>query len=398
MTIHRRQAFHHLAAFFAASPLLRGQQDLPYKSEHLTGLDDIVNVFEFEPLCRYRIPKQNYDYIAGGVDNEWTVRRNREAFDKILLRPRMLVNTTNMDLSTTLFGEKIGMPILISPTAGHQLAHTDGELATAKAAASNKTILCLSTNSSYPFEKVAEATNSPKWYQLYPREDDEATKARVIRAVASGYKAVVLTVDAQYNSHRERLLRNRVKSQVPAGAAGASTSNAARRRRQDPEEKPHPYRLEATLVSAWDWTYVSKLKSWAKTPVLIKGILTAEDAALAVKHGADGIVVSNHGGRYLEYAPSTIEVLPEIIQAVGNKIPVLIDSGFRRGTDVLKALAMGASAVMIGRPVLWGLGAFGQQGAEKVLQLLETERALAMGLSGKATLKSIDKSLIKIDR
>ncbi|MBL8175584.1 MAG: alpha-hydroxy-acid oxidizing protein [Bryobacterales bacterium] len=393
----RRQAFHKLLSFFAASPLLRAQKDLDYKPEHLPGLDQLVNIFEFEPLCRYRIPKENYDYIAGGVDNEWTLRRNREAFDRIVIRPRMLVNATNIDLSTTLFGAKVASPILFSPTAGHQLAHPDGELATAKAAAATNSIICLSSNSSYPFEKVAAATEAPKWWQLYPREDDLATRERVERAVASGYKVVVLTVDAPYNSHRERLLRNRVRAQVPSGDPGATASNT-RRRRQDPERKTPPYRLEPTLVAQWDWTYVSKLKDWAKTPVLIKGILTGEDAALAVKHGADGIIVSNHGGRYLEYAPSTIEVLPEIIQAVNGKFPVLIDSGFRRGTDILKALALGASAVMLGRPVLWGLGAFGQPGIEKVHQLLETELALAMALCGKASLQQLDKSLVKIDR
>jgi isopentenyl diphosphate isomerase/L-lactate dehydrogenase-like FMN-dependent dehydrogenase len=393
----RRQAFQKLLSLFAASPLVRAQKDLDYRPEHLPGIDQMVNVFEFEPLCRYHIPKENYDYIAGGVDNEWTLRRNREGFDKIVIRPRMLVNATNMDLSTTLFGTKVASPILFSPTAGHQLAHPDGELATAKAAAASNTLICLSSNSSYPFEKVAAATEAPKWWQLYPREDDLATRERVERVVAAGYKVIVLTVDAPYNSHRERLLRNRVRAQVPAGDGGASASNS-RRRRQDPEHKALPYRLESTLVAQWDWSYVSKMKDWAKTPVLIKGVLTAEDAALAVKHGADGIVVSNHGGRYLEYAPSTIEVLPEIVEAVNGKFPILIDSGFRRGTDILKALALGASAVMLGRPVLWGLGAFGQAGIEKVYQLMESELALAMGLCGKASIKQIDKSLVRIDR
>jgi 4-hydroxymandelate oxidase len=218
----------------------------------------------------------------------------------------------------------------------------------------------------------------------------------VERAVGSGYKVVVFTVDGPYNSHRERLLRSRVRTAVPAGGGGASVSNA--RRRGEATQKPHPYRLEPVLVSSLDWTFLDRLKKWAGTPVLVKGILTAEDAALAVKYGADGIVVSNHGGRYLEYAPSTIEMLPEIATAVAGKFPILIDSGFRRGTDILKALAMGANAVMIGLPVLWGLGAFGQQGVEKVLQLLETELALAMGLCGKPNLKSIDRSLLKIDR
>lgn len=385
----RRHALRSLAAFLAASPAIRAQRDLPYHPERTTPLNDLVNVFEFEPLCRANISKQSYDYIAGGVDNEWSLRHNREAFEKITFRPRMLVNTSNMDLSTTLFGSKIGMPILIAPTAGHQIAHPDAEMATAKAAAANKTIICLSSNSSVPFEKVSESTSAVKWWQLYAREDEEATKERTQRAVAAGYKAVLLTVDGPYESNRERMLRDRISSAALVGVV--------RRRRSDPDKAAHPYRLQSQLVASWDWTYVSKVKDWAKVPVLVKGILTAEDAALAVKHGADGIVVSNHGGRYLEYAPATIEVLPEIVKAVNGKFPILIDSGFRRGTDILKALAIGASAVLIGRPVLWGLGAYGQSGAERVLQLLETELALAMGLCGKPNLKSIDSSLLKIN-
>jgi (S)-2-hydroxy-acid oxidase len=395
MDSSRRQAFHKLAAFLAASPLARAQRDLAYVNERTTALEELVNVFEFEPLCRARIPKENYDFIAGGVDHEWTLRRNREGFERITIHPRMMVNTSTMDLSVTLFGNKIAMPILIAPTAGHQLAHPQGELATSKAAAACNTILCLSSNSSYPFEKVAEATNAVKWWQLYPREDDEATEERVKRAVAAGFKAVVLTADAPYSSHRERLLRNRVRAQVPSGD-GNSGAAAASRRRSRPDEAPHPYRLQAALMSKWDWTYVSRLKDWVKVPVLVKGILTAEDAALAVKHGADGIVVSNHGGRYLDYAPSTIEVLPEIVKAVDGKFPVLIDSGFRRGTDVLKALALGANAVLVGRPPLWGLGAYGQPGVEKVLRLLDTELALAMGLSGKTKIAQLDRSLVRI--
>jgi isopentenyl diphosphate isomerase/L-lactate dehydrogenase-like FMN-dependent dehydrogenase len=396
----RRRALRNLLGFIAGSPLLHAQRDIPYTAEHYPNLDDLVNVFEFEPICKARILKSNYDYIAGGVDQEFTMRRNREAFDRILLRPRMLVDTSKMDLSTTLFGTKIASPILTAPCAAHQLAHPDGEMATAKAVAAKNTIMCLSSNSSYPFEKVAEATPNVKWWQLYAREDLNATRDRVERAVGSGYKVVVLTVDAPYNSHRERLLRNRVRSQVPPGAAGGNTSNAPRRRVREGEEAPppHPYRLEPVLIYKLDWKFYETLRTWAKVPVLIKGILTAEDATLAVKHGADGIVVSNHGGRYLDYSPSSIEVLPEIVEAAGGKYPILIDSGFRRGTDILKALAIGAKAVLIGRPVLWGLGAYGQAGAQRVLDLLETELALAMGLAGKPTIASIDRSLVKFDR
>ena len=389
-TPSRRAALKQLAAFVASSPLVRGQLDLPYTPERFPSVEELVNVFEFEPVCKARVARQAYDFVAGGVDNEWTLRRNREAFDKILLRPRMLVNTSKLDLSLTLFGDKIAFPILIAPTAGHGLLHADGELATARAAAKVQTVLVLSTNSSQPMEKVAETTSFPKWFQLYPGPDLPSTFERVERAVAAGFKAIVVTVDAPYHSHRERLLRNRMAVQVPSGV---------QRRRRAPDEpppQPHPYGLSPTLAHQLEWGFIDQLKEQLKVPLLVKGILTAEDAELAVRHGADGIVVSNHGGRYLEYAPATIEVLPEIISAVGGKTTVLVDSGFRRGTDVLKALAMGARAVLVGRPPLWGLGAYGEAGVTRVLELLRTELALAMGLCGKPNLDSLDRSLLKI--
>lgn len=395
MKCTRRQAIEKFAAFLAASPLARPQQEPLYKAEHIPSLDELVNVYEFEPLCRYKIPKQNYDFISGGVDSEWTLRRNRAAFEKIVFRPRMLVNTWNMDLSTTLYGEKIAFPIFPAPTAAHQLAHPDGEIATARAAASQGTALCLSSNSSITFDKVAKATSGLKWWQLYAREDEEASIERCLRAVDEGYKAIAFTVDGPYNSHRERLLRDRplTAARVPG------VSDGARRKRPpgEPAEEKHPYGLPTQLVARLDWRFLDKLMAAVKVPVLVKGILTAEDAELCVKHGAGGIVVSNHGGRYLDYAPSTIEVLPEIVSAVNRKFPIVIDSGFRRGTDVLKALAIGANAVMVGRPILWGLGAYGEAGAARVLRLLRDELALAMGLCGKPNIASLDKSVVKIE-
>lgn len=378
--------------FLAGSPLLKAQQDLPNTAERIPSMDELVNVFEFEPVCKARVARQNYDFVAGGVDNEWSLRHNREAFDKIMLRPRMLVNASKMDLSLTLFGDKFDFPIFVAPTAGHGLMTADGELATARAAAKVKTLMVLSTNSTQPLEKVATASSFPKWFQLYPGPDLEGTWDRVDRAVGSGFKTIVLTVDAGYNSHRERLLRNRIQAQTPYG------NSPIRRRVREGEEAPapNPYGLSTTLMHQLDWHFYDDLKKRAKVPVLIKGILTGEDAALAVKHGADGVVVSNHGGRYLEYAPATIEALPEVISAAGGKMPVLVDSGFRRGTDVLKALAMGAKAVLVGRPPLWGLGAYGEAGTTRVLELLRTELALAMGLCGKPNLDSIDRSLLKI--
>ncbi len=401
LTLQRRHALGALAGFFAGSPLVRGQQDLADSRERLPALDDLVNVFDFEPVCKARVLKSSYDFVAGGVDNEWSLRHNREAFDKIVFRPRMLVNTSSLDLSTTLFGTKIDFPILIAPTAGHGQLTPDGELATARAAASMQTIMVLSTNSSQPYEKVAAASNFPKWFQLYAGPDMEGTWERVERAKASGFKAIALTVDGPYNSHRERMLRNRIRTAVPPGVNSPQTARPARRQREEEEgekklvSRAQYYGLSTTLIQQLDWSFYDELKKRAGMPVLIKGILTAEDTALAVKHGADGVIVSNHGARYLEYAPATIEVLAECVDAAGN-MPVLVDSGFRRGTDILKALAIGAKAVLVGRPPLWGLGAYGEPGARRVLDLLRSELAMAMGLCGKVNLAALDRKLLRM--
>jgi 4-hydroxymandelate oxidase len=295
-----------------------------------------------------------------------------------------------MDLSTELFGQKISMPILVAPTAGHQLAHEQGELATARGAGQVKTIMAVSTNSSYPIDKIAAVATGPLWFQLYVGPDWEGTRERVERAVGAGCKAVCVTLDTAYGSHRERLLRNRTSAGQPAVPGPGGRRAAAPR-------EPLPYRLQQQFSAHLTWAFLDEINQYAKVPVLLKGILTAEDAKLAVERGAAGIIVSNHGGRYLEYAPSTIEVLPEIVEAVGGKIPVLVDSGFRRGTDVLKALAIGAKAVLVGRPPLWGLGAYGQAGVARVLELLQHELALSMGLAGAANLAAIDRKLVKID-
>ena len=395
----RREAVQNFFFFLAGSPLLRAQQGLPGPDDRLPGIDDLVNVFEFEPVAKRNIPRDAYDYIAGGSDDEWTLRRNREAFQRITLRPRFLVNVSKLDLSLQLFGQRVGMPILISPTGAHQRAHPEGELATARGAGAVKTIMAVSSNASYPIDKIAAAATGPLWFQLYVTQDAEATRERVERAVAAGCKTVCFTVDAQYPPHRERNIRNRLELSRSPGIAPASNAQATSgqsRGRVPPA--PNPYRLQVNYMAELTWSFLDELNSYAKVPVLLKGILTPEDSRLAVERVAAGVIVSNHGGRYLDTTPSTIEVLPEIVDAVGGKIPVLIDGGFRRGTDILKALAIGAKAVMVGRPPLWGLAAYGQTGVVRVMELLQTELALAMGLSGKPNLASIDRSLVKIER
>jgi isopentenyl diphosphate isomerase/L-lactate dehydrogenase-like FMN-dependent dehydrogenase len=251
--------------------------------------------------------------------------------------------------------------------------------------------MVVSTASSYPIEKIAEAATGPFWFQLYTGPDREGTREKVERAVAAGAKAVCLTVDGQYQSHRERMIRDRLSSM------GSPTVGPGRTRTTR-QTAPAPYRLQSTFQAGLTWSFVDELKSYAKVPVLVKGVLTAEDAKLSIEHGASGIIVSNHGGRYLDFAPSTIEALPEVVEAVQGRIPVLLDGGVRRGTDVLKALAIGAKAVLVGRPPLWGLGAFGQAGVTRVLELLQTELALAMGLSGMPNLASINRNLVSMER
>ncbi len=391
----RRQATRNVLLWMAGSPLARAQQAASAPTDRLPALDELVNVFEFEPVARARISHSAYEYVASGVDDEWTLRRNREAFGRITLRPRFLRNTGKLDLSLALFGERLEMPILVAPTGSQGLSHPEGEMAMARAAGAMKTIMVVSSAATLPIEKIAAAATGTLWFQLYAAADMDSTRERVERAVAHGCRAICFTVDSPYGPNRERLLRDR----------SAGTPSTSPRSRQAPPggrasaaSQPGPYRLQPSLAAKLDWSFLDQLNAWAKVPVLIKGILTPEDARRSVERGAAGIVVSNHGGRRLDRVPSTIEVLAEIVDAVGGKIPILVDGGFRRGTDLLKALAIGANAVMVGRPTVWGLGAYGQAGARRALELLETELARAMGLSGCANLASIDRSLVRMER
>ena len=351
-------------------------------------VEDMINIFDFEPECKARVPKAAYEYVSGGSWDEWTLRRNRQAFEKFMFRPRFLVEVDKLDLSTTLFGQKLQMPILVAPTGTHAILHPDGELATARAAGAAGTAMVVSTSSSFPIEKISQVATGPLLFQLYTGPDKDGTREKVENAVAAGCKAVCLTVDAPYSAPRERDVRNRLVRNIPERTS---------RRRASPEPPPpNPFGLPMRFQAGLNWRFLSELCAYAKVPVLVKGILTREDALLAIEHGAAGVVISNHGGRYLDGVPATIEVLPDIVEAVKGRIPVLIDGGFRRGTDVLKALALGAKAVLVGRPPLWGLGAFGEAGAHRVLEILKRELAWAMGLSGRPTIASIDRSLIQI--
>jgi 4-hydroxymandelate oxidase len=375
----RREAIGGLLSFAAASPLLEAAPEA-------AALEDMINVFDFDAACKAKVAKAAYDYVSGGAWDEWTMQRNRDAFRNITFRRRVFVPVDTLDVSTELFGEKLSMPVLVAPTGTHSLLHPEGELATARGAGAAGTIMTVSTSSSFPIEKIAAAATRPLWFQLYAGPDREGTRERVERAIDAGCKAVCVTVDAPYFAPRERDLRNRLERDTP---------ERARLRRR--EAAPAPYDLQMRFQATLDWDFLSELCDYARAPVLVKGILTAEDARLAAERGAAGVIVSNHGGRYLDGDPATIEVLPEIVDAAGSRITVLMDGGIRRGTDVLKALAIGAKAVLVGRPPLWGLGAFGADGVQRVLEILRKELAWAMALAGRPTIASIDRSLVRID-
>jgi isopentenyl diphosphate isomerase/L-lactate dehydrogenase-like FMN-dependent dehydrogenase len=383
-SVSRRTALCGLAGFLAGSPQLQSQQDPFRDHSRVPGIDELLTVFDFEPVAYAKIPREAYDYTALGVEGEFTLRRNREAFDWVDIIPRAVADVSSVNTSVEVLGTKMDHPIMIAPTAGHAQLHPDGELATHRGATAAKTLLIVSTVASYPIDKIAAAAEGPLWFQLYASETEDQNRELVENAQAAGCRAVTLTVDVQYNSHRERILHDRNL----VGTSGPNRPRAPRRRTQ-----PSPYAITAQAPHM-DWKLIDQLRGFTKVPLLLKGILTGEDAQLAVERGVDGIVVSNHGGRYLDYAPSTLEVLPEIVEVVKGRIPVLIDGGFRRGSDVFKALALGAKAVCVGRAPRWGLGAYGDAGVQRVMEILQTELVLAMGQAGRPTLDAIDRTAV----
>jgi 4-hydroxymandelate oxidase len=357
-----------------------------------------TNLLQLDTLAKELLDPSTFDYIAGGSDDEVSLRRNREDFERWVLRPRVLVDVSNVDTSTTVLGTQVSMPVLLAPAAGHKLCCDDGELATARAAAAAGTIMVLSTVSTTSMEDVAAASEGPKWFQLYVYKDREVTRNLVQRAEATGYKALCLTVDVPVIGNRERDLRNSFtfpKELVLANFVGVQSGGVQL------ENLPvgvFGSGLGAYIAAKWDpaltWKDMEWFASITKLPVVLKGILTGEDAAKGVEHGAAAIIVSNHGGRQLDGVQSGIGALPEVVEAVDGKVEVLVDGGIRRGTDVLKALALGARAVLIGRPYMYGLAIGGQKGARRVLDLLRAELVTSMMLAGRAGVGEIDRGLI----
>ena len=351
-----------------------------------------LNLAEIELSARERLAPLAYEYYVGGANDEVTVRENRAAFERLALRYRVLVDVSRRSTSTTVLGTPIAFPVLVAPTAFQRLACDDGEMATARAAAASGTVMVLSTASTCTIEDVG-AIGGHLWFQLYVYADRGLTKGLVERAEEAGMRAIVLTVDAPILGRRERDLRNRFH--LPDGVRLANVPSSG----SVPMPTGHgesglANHFASGIDAGLTWKDVEWLRSITRLPVLIKGIVRGDDAARAVEHGAAGIIVSNHGGRQLDTAIASVRALPEVADAVAGRAEVLLDGGVRRGTDVIKALALGARAVLVGRPVVWGLAAGGEGGARRVLELLRAEVDLAMALCGCPTVGDISRDLV----
>ncbi len=343
---------------------------------------------DFEPLAKARVSAMAWEYVNGAAADETTVRWNREAFSRIRLKPRVLNDVSKLDTRVTLYGREHQYPILLAPTAAHKLMHPQGELATARGAGSAHAGFVLSSFSTTSVEDVAAAAKTPFWFQLYVQPDRGFTRNLVQRAESAGCTALCLTVDTPTAGARDRETRAKVSFPPLPNLEGARQAGGEQYRAA--ENKIYSAILDPTLT----WKDVEWLRSFTTVPLLLKGILNPADADRAVQSGADGIIVSNHGGRNLDTVPATIDALPLVHEKVAGRVPILVDGGIRRGTDVMKALALGANAVLIGRPYLYGLGADGQDGVTRVLQILQREFAMSMALTGRTRISEIDRTVL----
>lgn len=350
----------------------------------------LVSVPDYEQAAAKSLPLPAREYLNSGAADELSLRRNRAAFDDLLLKPRVLRDVSRLDISVELFGRTLEHPVFLAPTAYHKLFHRQGELATARAAAKAGALLCVSSFSTTSLEDIARATTATKWFQLYMPPVREIPKDLVRRAAAAGYDAICMTIDTPVLGVRNREMRTGFG--LPRGMHrenlrpyGISLTDSA-----------HYSKSGAQLVgldASITWKEVDWVRSLTKLPVVLKGILAPEDAKLAVEHGAAGIIVSNHGARNLDTTPATIEALPQVVEAVAGRIPVFLDGGIRRGTDILKALALGARAVFVGRPYLWGLAVEGEAGVHAVIRILVEELRAVMALCGRPSIASLDRSV-----
>src|SRR3989441_4802751 len=368
----------------------------PLRTEDLIkSPKDAINVFDFEPVCRANVPPAHFGYMASGIDDEVTLRANREGFLKFQLRPRRLVDVSKVDMSTDILGTRYPTPIVVAPVGGQKSFHAEGEIATARGAKSGGHLMILSTATTSGVEEVTQARGAPVWYQLYATNKWDVAKAFVTRAEKAGCPVVAVTVDRSGGRNQETLFRlMRTDSRECSGCHDRS-GLAANLRRRAMFEGVDVAGLAHTQSSSMNWDFLKRLRDTTRMKIVLKGILAHEDAVLAADNGIDGIIVSNHGARSEDSGRSTIDALPEIVEAVRGRIPILVDSGFRRGTDIVKALAMGAQGVCVGRPYIWGLGAFGQPGVERVLDLLRIELRAIMQQVGAPSLKDLKPAMVR---
>jgi 4-hydroxymandelate oxidase len=383
----RRNALRALAGLIAGSPCLRAQQDPhPLRDHHRAlGIEEMTTVFDIEPVFYGNVPLSIFDFTAHGSESEFTIRRNREAFEWVELIPRAPVNLSSVKTATQVLGSKMDYPIMIAPTGIEGPLHPDGEKGMHRGATAANSTQILSTVSSFPIKDIAEAAKGPWWFDWYPQQDLDVTRRAFEEAQALGCQAIVVTVDQQA-AYYER-------DQHDRNLGGAPLGNIGRPRRAGAGPK-NPYRVSDNRLW-YEWKHFDQIRPFSKVPMLAKGIVTGEDAKLCLEHGLDGIYISNHGGRSMDYGASTLEVLPEVLDVVAGRAPVIIDGGIRRGTDIAKALALGAKAVCIGRPSRWGLGAFGAAGVQRVLEILQRELIMIMASLGCSTLDALDRNIVK---
>jgi 4-hydroxymandelate oxidase len=348
-----------------------------------------VNIYEYEELAKAKMGQGEYDFIAGGATDEITLHRTRAVFDAIMLRPRMMVDISQRDLGTTVLGQHIRLPIMLDPAGNHAAAHSEGELASARAAGAGGTLMVLSAQSSRTLEEVAQAATGPLWFQSYFFKDRGLTLEMAQRAEAAGYAALCLTLDAKVKPKRERNIRNNYTGPASPNYAHINVTGSTWSFGLDGPTGANDLRDPASTWADLDW-----LAAHTRLPLVAKGIMVGEDGRRAAEHGAKGVIVSNHGARYLDTTLATIEALPEVVEGVAGLAEVYLDGGIRRGTDVFKALALGARAVLIGRPVFWGLAVAGEAGVRMVLEMLRDELDATMGMCGRTTVASIDRECL----
>ena len=390
MSASVRESRRRFMRYLLSSPALyaagiSSAQDISdlYAPRAVSAASEALNVFDFHENAKQVLMPGHYTYMALGTDDGATLRANREGFAKFQLRVRRLAGGSTIDTTTSLFDQQYPLPLLFAPCGAQGAFHPEGEVAVARAAAARGLQQILSTVSSKSVEDVNSAHGSPVWFQLYTSPDWDETLVRVKRAEDSGCPVLALTVDLPA-SNREVLARFRRDTNPECQACHAAEAGII---------PPLPMVGSGQINSAFlDWAYVDRLRAATSMQLVIKGIVTAEDARLALRHGVDGVIVSNHGGRSENSGRSTIESLGEVVDAIGGRIPVIVDSGFRRGTDIFKALALGADAIAIGRPYLWGLSAFGQAGVEAVVDILARELQIVMRQAGATRIADISRA------